>query len=145
MRLNVCPNKLRYHYRASQSCNIPSCFQVFALTARILSESDPTLRKNVIAKNSSGLSSLDYTTVTNNLRIGVFLAELFFILGQDILCKDAAGNTIVIFRAFMSFKIFQSSNHRHQDGKCFTLIMFECLTCNQCGQIGQYFGLWATF
>ena len=39
--------------------------------------------------------ALDFTTVTNNARIAVFLAEIFFSLGQDILCKDASGNTIV--------------------------------------------------
>jgi hypothetical protein len=79
-------------------------FQVFALAARILSEREPSLRKNVIEKNGSGLSALDYTTVTNNVRIAVFLAEIFFVLGQDILCKDAAGNTIVsIFNDTMIF------------------------------------------
>jgi hypothetical protein len=74
---------------------------VFALTARILSERDPKLRHNVVAKNGCGLTSLDYTTVTNNRRIGVFLSEIFFLLGQDITCKDAAGNTIVSFEKYL--------------------------------------------
>ena len=41
------------------------------------------------------ISALDYTTVTNNVEIAVFLAEIFFALGQDILGKDPSGNTIV--------------------------------------------------
>jgi hypothetical protein len=41
------------------------------------------------------LSALDYTTVTNNARIAVYLAEIFYNLGQDIFCRDGSGNTIV--------------------------------------------------
>jgi hypothetical protein len=49
----------------------------------------------MVMKNASGLSALDYTTVTNNARIAVFLSEVFYTLGQDIYCRDTAGNTIV--------------------------------------------------
>jgi hypothetical protein len=52
-------------------------------------------------KNASGLSALDYTTVTNNARIAVYLAEIFFTLGQDIFCRDASGNTIVSSKLFI--------------------------------------------
>ena len=67
-----------------------------------MSERDPALRGNVVAKNASGLTALDYTTVTNNWKIGVFLAEIFFLLGRDITCRDAAGNTIVRDSSFQS-------------------------------------------
>jgi ankyrin repeat protein len=69
--------------------------QVFALSARILSEKDNSLRQNLVMKNASGLSALDYTTVTNNARIAVYLAEIFYNLGQDIFCRDTSGNTIL--------------------------------------------------
>jgi len=52
-------------------------------------------RQNIVMKNASGLSALDYTTVTNNSKIAIFLAELFYLLGHDILGRDNSGNTIV--------------------------------------------------
>ena len=60
-----------------------------------MSEKDNSLRQNPVMKNASGLSALDYTTVTNNARIAVYLAEIFYNLGQDIFCRDTSGNTIV--------------------------------------------------
>jgi len=69
--------------------------QVYALCSRILSMTDSSYRQNVVLKNDSGLSALDYTTVTNNSRVAVFLAELFYVLGQDILGRDGSGNTII--------------------------------------------------
>lgn len=69
--------------------------QVFAVATRILREKDLSLRRNLVIKNGSGLSALDYTTVTNSLRISLFLAELLFSLGQNVLCPDPSGNTIL--------------------------------------------------
>ena len=42
----------------------------------------------IIKKNSAGLSALDYATMANNAKIAAFLAEMFYIFGQDLLCKD---------------------------------------------------------
>lgn len=69
--------------------------QVFALTSRILCQTESKARSNLVLKNAHGLSALDYTTVTNNTRVAAFLAELFYVLGEDISCADASGNTIL--------------------------------------------------
>ena len=72
-----------------------STFQVFALVSRILAQSNPTTRANIIQKNASGLSALDYTTVTNNHRIATFLADLYYMMGEDPTCPDISGNTLL--------------------------------------------------
>jgi len=69
--------------------------QVFALVCRILAQANPTTRANVIQKNSSGLSALDYTTVTNNCRLATFLADLYYMMGEDPTCPDISGNTLL--------------------------------------------------
>jgi len=66
--------------------------QVFALVARILGEKE---RGNVVHKNASHLSALDYATVKNNRRIACFLAELYYVLGEDVSCPDNSGNTLL--------------------------------------------------
>ena len=68
---------------------------MFALVSRILAQSNPNTRSNVIQKNSSGLSALDYTTVTNNQRLATFLADLYFVMGEDPTCPDISGNTLL--------------------------------------------------
>ena len=42
----------------------------------------------IIRKNNMGLSALDYATMANNARVAAFLAQLFYIFGQDVLGKD---------------------------------------------------------
>ena len=69
--------------------------QVFALVSRILAQTNPNTRANVIQKNSSGLSALDYTTVTNNRRLATFLADLYYVMGEDPTCPDISGNTLL--------------------------------------------------
>merc|ERR1712223_1650905 len=69
--------------------------QVFALVSRILAQTNPNTRANVIKKNSSGLSALDYTTVTNNRRLATFLADLYYVMGEDPTCPDISGNTLL--------------------------------------------------
>ena len=69
--------------------------QVFALVSRILAQTNPNTRANVIQKNSSGLSALDYTTVTNNRRLAAFLADLYYVMGEDPTCPDISGNTLL--------------------------------------------------
>ena len=69
--------------------------KVFALVNRILSQTNPNTRANVIQKNSSGLSALDYTTVTNNRRLATFLADLYYVMGEDPTCPDLSGNTLL--------------------------------------------------
>merc|ERR1719189_1672298 len=69
--------------------------QVFALVSRILAQSNPATRANIIQKNASGLSALDYTTVTNNHRIATFLADLYYMMGEDPTCPDISGNTLL--------------------------------------------------
>ena len=76
-------------------CIIPLTFQVFALVSRILAQMNPNTRSNVIQKNSSGLSALDYTTVTNNQRLATFLADLYYVMGEDPTCPDISGNTLL--------------------------------------------------
>jgi hypothetical protein len=51
---------------------------------RVLRETDQGLRKNISSKNLSGLTALDYTTVTNNAIFSVFLAEMFYLLGKTL-------------------------------------------------------------
>ena len=70
-------------------------FQVFALACQILAQADAKPRTNIIQKNASGLSALDYTTVTNNWRIATFLADLYCMLGEDPTCPDVSGNTLL--------------------------------------------------
>ena len=65
------------------------------MVSRILSQTNPTTRANVIQKNASGLSALDYTTVTNNRRLATFLADLYYIMGEDPTCADVSGNTLL--------------------------------------------------
>merc|ERR1712223_1214425 len=69
--------------------------QVFALVSRILAQTNPNTRANIIQKNSSGLSALDYTTVTNNRRLATFLADLYCVMGEDPTCPDISGNTLL--------------------------------------------------
>ena len=69
--------------------------QVFALVSRILGQRDPTMRANVVQKNACHLSALDYTTVTNNRRIACFLAELYYVMGENVACPDNSGNTLM--------------------------------------------------
>ena len=68
---------------------------MFALASRILGQPDLASRFNVVAKNPDQLSALDYTAVANNRRIAAFLAELYYILGQDVTSPDTAGNTLL--------------------------------------------------
>ena len=68
---------------------------MFALVSRILAQTNPSTRANVIQKNSSGLSALDYTTVTNNRRLATFLADLYYVMGEDPTCPDISGNTLL--------------------------------------------------
>ena len=70
-----------------------------------MSEKHASHRQNIFSKNKSGLSALDFTTVTNNRRIAVFLTEIFFSLGQDILCRDSSGNTIVSWHFFILLSV----------------------------------------
>ena len=46
-------------------------------------------------KNPALLSALDYTGVANNPRIAAFLAELYYILGEDVTSPDTSGNTLL--------------------------------------------------
>ena len=62
--------------------------QVFAFLSRVLSESNQDAIQMIIKKNQVGLSALDYATMANNAKIAAFLANLFYIFGQDVLGKD---------------------------------------------------------
>ena len=62
--------------------------QIFAFLSRVLEESNDDAIDMIIKKNSAGLSALDYATMANNAKIAAFLAEMFYIFGQDLLCKD---------------------------------------------------------
>ena len=62
--------------------------QIFAFLSRVLEESNDDAIEMIIKKNSAGLSALDYATMANNAKIAAFLAEMFYIFGQDLLCKD---------------------------------------------------------
>ena len=62
--------------------------QIFAFISRVLEESNDEAIEMIIKKNSAGLSALDYATMANNAKIAAFLAEIFYIFGQDLLCKD---------------------------------------------------------
>ena len=53
------------------------------------------LTEMIIRKNESGLTALDYATMTNNARIATFLVNVYFIFGQDIFCSDSQGNTLL--------------------------------------------------
>ena len=63
--------------------------QIFAFIARILAEDNQKAIEIIIKKNLVGLSALDYATMANNSKIAAFLAKLFYIFGQDLLCKDS--------------------------------------------------------
>jgi len=69
--------------------------QIFAFLSRVLEESNDDAIDMIIKKNSAGLSALDYATMANNAKIAAFLAEMFYIFGQDLLCKDNQGNTVL--------------------------------------------------
>lgn len=69
--------------------------QIFAFLSRVLEESNDDAIEMIIKKNSAGLSALDYATMANNAKIAAFLAEMFYIFGQDLLCKDNQGNTVL--------------------------------------------------
>ena len=68
---------------------------------RILSHPDPGTRKTLIQKNRDDFSALDYSGVANNPRIACFLAELFYILGEDVTSPDKGGNTLLHLMAAM--------------------------------------------
>ena len=69
--------------------------KVFALVTRILSQPDPGTRMNLVQKTRDDLSALDYSGVANNPRLACFLAELFYILGEDVTSPDKQGNTLL--------------------------------------------------
>ena len=50
----------------------------------------------IVKKNQVGLSALDYATMANNAKIAAFLANLFYIFGQDVLGKDTEVSTYQI-------------------------------------------------
>ena len=60
-----------------------------------MSHPDPVTRMNLIQKTRDDLSALDYSGVANNPRIACFLAELFYILGEDVTSPDKEGNTLL--------------------------------------------------
>jgi hypothetical protein len=62
--------------------------QIFGLVARILDEANGKAIANIIQNNANGLTALDYTMAINNARIAAFLAEVFYIFGQDVLGTD---------------------------------------------------------
>jgi hypothetical protein len=62
--------------------------QIFGLVAHILDEANGKAIANIIQNNANGLTALDYTMAINNARIAAFLAELFYIFGQDVLGTD---------------------------------------------------------
>ena len=39
------------------------------------------------------MSALDYTAVNNCPRIAIFLADLYYMMGEDPACRDISGNT----------------------------------------------------
>merc|ERR1712223_34825 len=106
--------------------------QVFALVNRILSQTNPNTRANVIQKNSSGLSALDYTTVTNNRRLATFLADLYYVIGEDPTCPDISGNTLLhmlarkgdasidTLRALIALRYSQDGNDQTERGPYFS-------------------------
>ena len=60
-----------------------------------MSHPDPVTRMNIIQKTRDDLSALDYSGVANNPRLACFLAELFYILGEDVTSPDKEGNTLL--------------------------------------------------
>ena len=66
-----------------------------------MSHPDPGTRKTLIQKNRDDFSALDYSGVANNPRIACFLAELFYILGEDVTSPDKGGNTLLHLMAAM--------------------------------------------
>merc|ERR1719189_445680 len=106
--------------------------QVFALVSRILAQSNPTTRANIIQKNASGLSALDYTTVTNNRRLAAFLADLYYVMGEDPTCPDISGNTLLhmlarkgdasidTLRSLIALRYSQDGNEQTERGPYFS-------------------------
>ena len=62
--------------------------QIFAFLSRVLVEANQNAIEMIIRKNQMGLSALDYATMANNAKVAAFLAQLFYIFGQDVLGKD---------------------------------------------------------
>ena len=60
-----------------------------------MSHPDPVTRMNIIQKTRDDLSALDYSGVANNPRLACFLAELFYILGEDVTSPDKEGNNLL--------------------------------------------------
>ena len=52
-------------------------------------------RHNVVRKNKSGITALDYATFTDKADVSKFLAELFYDLGEDLNCADDNGDTLL--------------------------------------------------
>lgn len=69
--------------------------QLFAVVKKILAEIDPHIRRNIIQRNVAELSALDYCCVFNKSRAAKFLSEVFYILGDNLMRGDKAGNNIL--------------------------------------------------
>ena len=61
----------------------------------IAGQADPLMRANVVQKSKNEDSALVYTTVNNNPRMTCFLAELFYVMGENVACQDSLGNTLM--------------------------------------------------
>ena len=89
-------------------------FSSFQLTRRILSSTDPNVRRNIIQKNSVGISALEKAAMHNKPVVAAFLTEVwtgrfilfsqgyylsfsqvFCALGEDVLCKGKLGNSLI--------------------------------------------------
>ena len=93
--------------------------QVFAFIARILAEKNQEAIKMIIRKDQAGQSALDYATMANNAKIAAFLAKIFYIFGQDLLCKDSQVPNYLVFdlRDTLIGLIIIGKYHTAHDGK----------------------------
>ncbi len=70
--------------------------QIFCVTKRLLANVDPEVRAAVTRQNGVGSTALDFAALTNKTAVALFLAEVFFILGEDLNgAEDHHGNTLV--------------------------------------------------
>uniref|UniRef100_A0A0K2U2R2 Uncharacterized protein n=1 Tax=Lepeophtheirus salmonis TaxID=72036 RepID=A0A0K2U2R2_LEPSM len=69
--------------------------KVLALTRKILSHADLKYRSNLIFKNESDINALEFAATTNKPDIAAYIAELYYYVGEDVLCRDAEGNTLL--------------------------------------------------
>ncbi len=68
--------------------------RIYAMAKRLLADDDPQVRRSVVMK-AKGNSAFDTAALLSNVPLAKFLAQIFYVLGEDLNAADAGGYTLL--------------------------------------------------